>query len=86
MTIQLHNHNLGLAALAKAAEKKKMKPGRDFNIISYNESPINDIILNGLTTISTDFAEMGRLGAEMIINQDFRKVKCPFGMTRRKTF
>lgn len=86
MTIQLHNHNLGLAALAKAAEEKKMKPGRDFNIISYNESPINDIILNGLTTISTDFAEMGRLGAEMIINQDFRKVKCPFGMTRRKTF
>ncbi len=60
MTIQLHNHNLGLAALAKAAEEKKMKPGRDFNIISYNESPINDIILNGLTTISTDFAEMGR--------------------------
>lgn len=60
MTIQLHNHNLGLAALAKAAEKKKMKPGRDFNIISYNESPINDIILNGLTTISTDFAEIGR--------------------------
>ena len=45
---------------AKAAEEKKMKPGRDFNIISYNESPINDIILNGLTTISTDFAEMGR--------------------------
>ncbi|MGM9743299.1 MAG: GntR family transcriptional regulator [Candidatus Cryptobacteroides sp.] len=78
--------DLGLAALAKAAEEKKMKPGRDFNIISYNESPINDIILNGLTTISTDFAEMGRLGAEMIINQDFRKVKCPFGMTRRKTF
>lgn len=60
MTIQLHNYNLGLAALAKAAEEKKMKPGRDFNIISYNESPINDIILNGLTTISTDFAEIGR--------------------------
>lgn len=60
MTIQLYNQNLGLAALAKAAEEKKMKPGRDFNIISYNESPINDIILNGLTTISTDFAEMGR--------------------------
>lgn len=78
--------DLGLASLVKAAQEKKMKPGRDFNIISYNESPVNDIILNGLTTISTDFAEMGRLGAEMIINQDFRKVKCPFVMTRRKTF
>lgn len=78
--------DLGLASLAKAAEEKKMKPGRDFSIISYNESPINDIILNGLTTISTDFKEMGRLGAEMIINQEFYKIKCPFKMTRRKTF
>ncbi len=37
----------------------KMKVGKYVGVISYNETPLKKIILNGITTISTDFQMMG---------------------------
>ena len=42
--------------------------------------------LGGLTTVSTDFDQMGRMAARMILDHSFRKIHCPFRMTRRNTF
>ena len=75
-----------LIEVATTAKEKKMKVGRDIGIISYNESPINAIVLNGLTTVSTDFREMGEIAARMILDKELRKVKCSFRMIRRSTF
>jgi len=44
------------------------------------------VVLGGLTTISTDFVEMGRLAAEMILAGKMVKVHNKFRMIRRKTF
>jgi DNA-binding LacI/PurR family transcriptional regulator len=41
--------------------------GLDFGIISYNETPLKKVVENGITTISTDFNEMGKQLAEMIL-------------------
>jgi DNA-binding LacI/PurR family transcriptional regulator len=68
------------------AREKKFKVGKDIGIISYNESPINEIILNGLTSVSTDFCQMGESVAEMILNRKLAKIKCDFHMIRRGTF
>jgi DNA-binding transcriptional regulator YhcF (GntR family) len=46
--------------------------GKDIGIISYNETPLKKFILNGITTISTNFEEMGRKAGELIL--DNRKV------------
>ena len=78
--------DMELIHLVRAAKTLGLKPGKDFSIISYNESPINEIILDGLTTISADFCQMGRLAAEMILDGTLRKIKCDFKMTRRSTF
>ena len=59
---------------------------KDVFIISYNDFALNDVVLGGLTTISADFAEMGRLAAQMIITGKLEKVHCPFRMNRRHTF
>jgi DNA-binding transcriptional regulator YhcF (GntR family) len=56
--------------LVKVVEKgneQKLKLGIDFGIISYNETPLKKVVENGITTISTDFNEMGALLAEMIL-------------------
>jgi DNA-binding LacI/PurR family transcriptional regulator len=56
--------------LVKVVEKGKLqnlKLGADFGIISYNETPLKKVVENGITTISTDFNEMGTLLAEMIL-------------------
>lgn len=46
----------------------------------------NEIILNGLTSVSTDFRQMGETAARMILDQSLSKVKCDFRMIRRGTF
>mgnify|MGYP000918738616 CR=1 FL=1 len=75
-----------LIELARAARQKGCEIGKDIGIISYNESPINEIVLNGLTVLSTDFKKMGELAAEMIKEKSFKKIKCDFRLIRRNTF
>ena len=76
----------GLAALARSIRKQDLEVGKDVFIISYNEFDLNEVVLNGLTTISTDFKQMGRTAATMIMNRKSWKVHCDFRMTRRGTF
>ena len=75
-----------LIEIARIAKMRGFKIGKDIGIISYNESPINEIILNGLTVLSTDFEQMGRLTAQMIREKEMKKIKCDFRMIRRSTF
>ncbi len=61
--------------------------GKDMAIISYNESPTSEIILNGLTTVSTGFIQMDLLLiGDMILEKNLTKVHCDFRMTRRESF
>lgn len=76
----------GLAALARRIRKQNLEVGKDVFIISYNEFDLNEVVLNGLTTISTDFKQMGHTAAMMILNRKSWKVHCDFKMTRRGTF
>lgn len=75
-----------LIELVRHATEKGYQIGKDIGIISYNESPINEIILNGLSVLSTDFRQMGRLAAEMVTSNKLEKKKCTFGLIRRGTF
>lgn len=76
----------GLLKIVGEAKRKNLEIGKDLFIISYNESPINELVLGGLTTVSTDFAKMGELAANMILSRVMAKVKCDFRMIRRATF
>ena len=76
----------GLAALARRIKAQNLEVGKDVFIISYNEFDLNEVVLNGLTTISTDFKQMGHTVATMILNRKTWKVHCDFNMTRRGTF
>ena len=76
-------YDLGLIELVRRARQLNFRVGRDSSIIFYNESPINEIILNGLTTISTDFRQMGVLVARMILEKSLSKVKCEMQMLCR---
>ena len=56
--------------LVRVIEKSKaqnLKLGTDFGIISYNETPLKKVVENGITTISTNFESMGKLLAEMVL-------------------
>ncbi|TDB61428.1 GntR family transcriptional regulator [Arundinibacter roseus] len=57
--------------------------GQQVGIISYNETPLKRLILNGLTTISTDFKAMGKKAAELILTNSKEHIENPFYLTLR---
>ncbi|MDP9076677.1 MAG: GntR family transcriptional regulator [Bacteroidota bacterium] len=63
----------------------KLKIGEDIGVISYNETPLKKIILNGITTISTNFKLMGEKTAEMVLNNGKEHVAIPFKVTYRNS-
>lgn len=60
-----------------------LKVGEQVGIISYNEIPIKKIILNGITTISSDFDQMGKIAAELILSNSKERIEVPFRLTLR---
>jgi len=60
-----------------------LKVGKEVGIISYNETPMKKIILNGITTISTDFNEMGKMAAKLILDGSKKHIEVPFMLTLR---
>ena len=79
-------HDTGLLTLSRIAKEQGLVIGEDISVISYNDSPINEIILDGLTAVSTDFRQMGETAADMILTRNLSKVKCDFRLIRRSTF
>lgn len=57
--------------------------GSDIGIISYNETPWKEHILHGITTISTDFVQMGKTAARLVKEGSEEKTAVPFRLTLR---
>lgn len=55
-----------LVDVLKQAEKQSLILGQDFGIISYNDTPLKEILAGGITTLSTDFKLMGKTMASLI--------------------
>jgi DNA-binding transcriptional regulator YhcF (GntR family) len=55
-----------LVNVIEQSKRQSLTLGVDFGIISYNDTSLKKVVGNGITTISTDFNEMGKILAEMI--------------------
>ncbi|WP_284651480.1 GntR family transcriptional regulator [Flavobacterium terrisoli] len=55
-----------LVNVIEQAKIQNLVLGIDYGIISYNDTSLKKVVENGITTISTDFNEMGKILAEMI--------------------
>ena len=74
-----------LVTLIKRVKDAGHSVGQDIGIVSYNDSPVKEILLDGITTLSTDFAGMGRRAAEMILNKDISHIENPFALRLRNS-
>lgn len=74
-----------LVVLIERIVSLNMTMGKDVGVISYNETPLKKLILNGVTTVSTDFKGMGTMAAEMIKNQETGNREVPFHLTLRSS-
>lgn len=57
--------------------------GEQVGVISYNETPVKKFILNGITTISTDFHQMGITAAKLILSNLKVLTEIPFKLILR---
>ncbi|RFZ95578.1 GntR family transcriptional regulator [Mucilaginibacter conchicola] len=74
-----------LVELIDKALSINYKMGEDIGIISYNETALKRLILNGITTISTDFGFMGEKAAELVLNNSTEHHKVPFNTIIRNS-
>lgn len=72
-----------LVNLVRQIRKKSLILGTDIGIISYNDTPLKDLL--GITVISTHFKAMGETAAYLILNNKKEKVKNVFSYIERNS-
>ncbi|MFY9445423.1 MAG: GntR family transcriptional regulator [Flavobacteriaceae bacterium] len=70
-----------LVNLVKQVRDKNYKLGKDIGIISYNDTPLKELL--GITVMSTNFNKMGEEAADMIINNKRYEIKNEFNFIER---
>ncbi len=74
MYITLYDDDL--ATLLKKAKHNNYKLGKDFGILSFNESELKEVL--DISVISTNFEQMGQAAANLILNRQIERIKNPF--------
>jgi DNA-binding transcriptional regulator YhcF (GntR family) len=74
-----------LLLLLSKIKKNNFQIGKDIGIISYIETPWKEFVLDGITTISTDFRRMGEMAANMILQKERAHLEVPFALTIRNS-
>ncbi len=74
-----------LVAIIESTTLYKYMIGKDIGIISYNDTPLKKVVAKGITTISTDFSEMGKRLAFMILNNSKENIENESQLILRKS-
>jgi DNA-binding transcriptional regulator YhcF (GntR family) len=74
-----------LIELIKECIEHEWELGKDIGIISYDETPLKEILSGGISVISTNFRVMGETAALMIKNRIFEKTENPYIFIPRKS-
>ncbi|WP_228852953.1 GntR family transcriptional regulator [Aegicerativicinus sediminis] len=74
---------MDLVNLVKQVNDKKKILGDDIGIISYNDTPLKELL--GITVISTDFRTMGATAAYMVLKNKKEKVRNVFRYIERNS-
>lgn len=72
-----------LVTLIEKILPTSLQIGERVGVISYNETPIKRVVHQGITTISSDFHEMGIMAARAVLSGSIEKQKVPFRLTLR---
>jgi DNA-binding LacI/PurR family transcriptional regulator len=76
-TIYLIYSDNELINLLKKIEKQNLVPGKDVGIISYDDTPMKEILAGGISVLSTDFKHMGNVAASFMNGAAFEQLSNP---------
>lgn len=72
-----------LAAMIKGITAKGLAVGRDIGLLSLDDTPLKEVLIGGITTLTTDFELMGRTAAELIRTGERRRIANPWRLHLR---
>lgn len=84
-TVYINLKEDDLVILIKKIKQTNLVLGKDIGIISYNETPLKEVLLDGITVISTDFENLGRKAAEIILKNQILNTDNPFHVIPRNS-
>ncbi|WP_245801713.1 GntR family transcriptional regulator [Chitinophaga sancti] len=76
---------MDLVNLVKICRNQGLEVGKDVGIVSYNETLLKEVLLDGITVISTDHDAMGQAAARMILERKLEVVKNDFKLIVRNS-
>ena len=74
-----------LVELVKMAKRYKLKLGKKFGIVSFNDTMLKEVVAGGITTISADFVEMGKTLGNMVLTGKTGRHRNPSRLIVRKS-
>ncbi|MFW6309630.1 MAG: GntR family transcriptional regulator [Prolixibacteraceae bacterium] len=74
-----------LVDLVKMAKRYKLKLGKKFGIVSFNDTMLKEVVAGGITTISTDFVKMGKTLGNMVLTGKTGRHRNPSRLIVRKS-
>ena len=72
-----------LAAIIKSITTKGLKIKEDIGLMSLDDTPLKEVLVGGITTLTTDFELMGRNAAELIKSGERRRIANPWRLLDR---
>lgn len=78
-----------LAAIIKKADARHLEIGSDIGVISFNDTPLKEVLCGGITTLSTDFCQMGRTLSALVVGRHTGNgasaIRNPWMLIRRRS-
>jgi DNA-binding LacI/PurR family transcriptional regulator len=72
-----------LVELVRQVKQRGLQLGHDIGVLAFNETPLKEVLADGIAVISTDHEKMGETAARLILEKRHEKVKNPFQLIRR---
>jgi len=70
----------------KFIDQKGWVLGKDIGVISYDDTPMKEILHGGISVLTTDFKQMGLTSAKMVNKEISGHIPNPFKLIRRSSF
>lgn len=83
--LTLSGYDKELVEVIKMSRSKGYEIGKDIGIISYNDTPVKEVLEGGITVINTNWEYMGSKAAGMLLDQEIETIANPTQLILRKS-
>ena len=74
-----------LVTFLKDVDRLRLKLGQEVGLLSYDDTPMKEILAGGISVISTDFAQMGQTAGQLLTNRQREKISNPSSLIVRNS-